>query len=152
MQATTRVDFYILETAESASRLLFACRLTEKAYGMSTGVYAHTETLAEARKLDDMLWTFRQGSFVPHQLLTNDTGDDSDEKLRAPVSIGSGSKNEPGGDLLINLTDNLPDFANGFRRVAEIISGSDAAQEAGRERFRQYRAMGLKPETHRIND
>jgi len=152
VQATTRVDFYILEAAEPASRLHFACRLTEKAYGMSTGVYAHTETPAEARRLDDMLWTFRQGSFVPHQLLTNDTGDGSEENVRAPVSIGSGSENESKGDLLINLTDDLPEFATGFRRVAEIISGSEAAQEAGRERFRQYRAMGLEPETHRIGD
>ena len=145
MQAPTRVDFYILDTAEPAKRLSFACRLTEKAYGLSNRVYAHMATPSEAQRLDEMLWTFRQGSFVPHQLLTNAV------KRRAPVSIGTGDTCELKGDLLINLTDTMLKFAAGFARVAEIICSDEPSRKAGRKRFKQYRDMGLEPETHRIS-
>jgi DNA polymerase-3 subunit chi len=119
---------------------------------MNTGVYAHAETPEEARRLDEMLWTFRQGSFIPHQLLTNNAEDAQERNANAyaNVSIGSGSESEHEGELLINLTDNLPEFATGFQRVVEIISGNEAAQQAGRARYKQYRDMGLEPETHRI--
>ena len=142
MQAATRVDFYILETAK---RLSFACRLTEKAYGLSNRIYAHMATQEEATRLDEMLWTFRQGSFVPHQLLT------AAGERRAPVSIGTDDTCEVKGDLLINLTDRMLTFATGFARIAEIVCSDEPSRQAGRERFKHYRDMGLEPETHRIS-
>ena len=145
MQAATRVDFYILAASEPASRLQFACRLTEKAYGLNNRVYAHTASQAEAEQLDKLLWTFKQGSFIPHQAL----GTDNDE--RAPVRIGSPERCENEGELLINLTEAAPEFATNFARVVEIVDGREASRKAGRERFRQYREMGLKPETHQID-
>jgi len=102
-------------------------------------------TPSDATRLDEMLWTFRQGSFVPHQLLTNAV------KRRAPVSIGTGDTCELKGDLLINLTDTMLKFAAGFARVAEIICSDEPSRKAGRKRFKQYRDMGLEPETHRIS-
>ena len=145
MQAETRVDFYILDAVEPASRLNFACRLTEKAYKLNNRVYAHTATPGDAQRLDEMLWTFRQGSFVPHQLLT-DAG-----KQRAPISIGTNEKCEDNGDLLINLTETIPEFMMGFQRVAEIISGDEQSRQNGRDRFKSYRELGIEPETHQIS-
>lgn len=140
----TRVDFYILATTDPASRLLFACRLTEKAYGLKHTVYAHTTSADTARKLDDLMWTFRQGSFIPHGLL-----DDADE--RTPVKIGGPKNAQTSGQLLINLGDDAPEFATGYDRVAEIIDGSPASKQAGRDRFKRYRAMGIEPVTHNID-
>ncbi|MCP4002034.1 MAG: DNA polymerase III subunit chi [Gammaproteobacteria bacterium] len=145
MQAKTRVNFYILNTVEPASRLNFACRLTEKAYSLNNRVYAHTATPRDAQQLDEMLWTFRQGSFVPHQLLT-DAG-----KHRAPVSIGTNDTSEKNGDLLINLAEAIPEFISGFQRVAEIICSDEQSRQIGRERFKNYRRLGIEPETHQIS-
>jgi DNA polymerase-3 subunit chi len=142
---TTRVDFYILAASEPASRLQFACRLTEKAYNLQHKVYAHTASAADAQRLDEMLWTFSQGSFVPHQILGG-----ADEE-RAPVNIGMAELCKDSGDLLINLTNETPDFVSNFARVAEIIDGQDESRQAGRERFKQYRELGLEPVTHNIN-
>ena len=144
MSENTRIDFYILAAKDPASRLHFACRLTEKAYALQHEVYAHAETPEEARQLDDMLWTFRQGSFVPHTLI-----DDGDQ--RAPVRIGTPEQAQTEGELLINLTAAAPDFAANFSRVAEIVDNTEAAKKAGRERFRQYRSMGFDPVTHNID-
>jgi DNA polymerase III subunit chi len=145
VEPDTRVDFYILATAGQNSRLQFACRLTEKAYGQKHRVYAHTASADEARELDELLWTFRQGSFIPHQLIS-ETADD-----RTPVRIGTPTGADDSGELLINLAPAAPAFTGNFARVAEIIDASEASKEAGRERFRQYRAMGYAPVTHTID-
>jgi DNA polymerase-3 subunit chi len=144
MSNLPRVDFYILAATEPVSRLRFACRLTEKAYALKHGVYAHTGSADEARQLDELLWTFRQGSFVPHGLI-----DDTDD--RTPVKIGRPDNAQTTGELLINLSTGTPDFVGNYKRVAEIVDGSEASKQAGRERFKQYRSMGLDPVTHNID-
>jgi len=141
--AGPRVDFYILDLTGTDSRLNFACRLTEKAYKLGGQVYAHTLSKTIAASLDDMLWNFRQGSFVPHELLGSGTP-------RAPVCIGTDRAVLEAGDVLVNLADDAPPFAQQFQRVAEIVTADPEATAAGRRRFRHYRELGLDPETHRI--
>jgi len=145
VESGTRIDFYILAEAGQSSRLQFACRLTDKAYGQQHRVYAHTTSDDEARELDELLWTFRQGSFIPHQLVSERADN------RTPVRIGTPACADDAGQLLINLGPEAPAFAGNFARVAEIIDATDASKDAGRERFRQYRAMGFNPVTHKID-
>ena len=142
-QATTRVDFYVLEAGGADSRLYFACRLTEKAYKMNHGVYAHTLSAATASRFDDLLWNFRQGSFIPHEVLTT-------AAPQAPVCIGTDSQVLRSGEVLLNLADSAPEFALQFGRVAEIVTSSAADKQAARARYKHYKALGLEPETHTI--
>jgi DNA polymerase-3 subunit chi len=139
-----RVDFYILAAHGPTSRLAFACRLSEKAYKMQTRVYAHASSDRQAEQLDQLLWTFRDGSFVPHERVRNE------QELRAPVAIGTPEIYTGSGELLINLCDVVPTFSTGFSRIAEIVPADDDARAAGRKRFKQYRDLGLEPTTHTI--
>lgn len=143
-QQDTRVDFYVLADTAVSARLRFACRLTEKAYSLDNRVHAHVENAADARELDELLWTYRQGSFVPHHVLGAASDGDS------PVTIGHGDDCDPHGDLLINLCTEIPAFFDRFGRIAEIIDGSDDHRQAGRERFGFYRDNGYAPATHRL--
>jgi DNA polymerase-3 subunit chi len=139
-----RVDFYVLAAAEAAARLRFACRLTEKAYLLNQRVHLHTDSPAAAAELDELLWTFRQGSFVPHEVAR------AGETPQSPVTIGHGPAPPPASDVLINLAGDVPAFADACPRVAEIIAGSEEARREGRERFRLYRQAGREPATHNI--
>ena len=107
-----RVDFYVLAATDSSARLRFACRLTEKAYGLNRKIHAYTSSAAMARELDELLWTFRQGSFVPHELLLSDT-----QEIVAPVTIGHADLSADDGDFLINLADEIPSFFDQYSRV-----------------------------------
>ena len=147
MPASTRVDFYILQTSEPNSRMQFACRLTEKAYGLGNTVYAHAPSEQDADRLDDLLWTFRQGSFVPHDALHKCA---AEQELATPVSIGTPDTRQQEAQLLINLTEETPDFVTKFGRIAEIVDSSEASRKAGRQRFKDYKKLGLEPETHTI--
>ncbi len=139
-----RVDFYVLEEPQPAARLRFACRLAEKAYHLDHRVHLQAGSAAEAADLDDLLWTFRQGSFVPHELAQ------PGQPPQSPVTIGHGPAPPPQADLLINLTGTVPDFADAFERVAEIVDGSDDGRRLGRERYRSYQERGRAPVTHNI--
>ena len=99
----------------------------------------------QARELDELLWTFHQGSFVPHALWVSATDDP------VPITIGYDEPTDVDGDLLINLADAIPSFFDRFTRIAEIIDGTQESRRLGRERFGFYRDNGYKPDTHNIS-
>jgi DNA polymerase-3 subunit chi len=140
----TRVDFYLPPEGAASDRHTVTCRLTEKAYQLGHRVYIHTATQDEARQLDELLWTFRQGSFVPHGLLAA-TRDEL-----TPVLIGAEADAGEEHDVLINLTDEVPVFFSRFKRVAEVVDGDAAARAAARSRYRYYRDRGYPLEIHEL--
>lgn len=140
-----RIDFYVLEQAAPQARLRFACRLAETAVKRQHRVHALTADPQSAAELDELLWTFRAESFVPHGIEAPDAA------TELPVTIGCDAATAPGrSEVLINLTPSVPACFEGFQRVAEIIDASDEGRHAGRERFRFYRDNGFEPQTHRI--
>ena len=63
----TRVDFYVVSDASPEARLQVAARLTEKAQRQGHSLFINTSSESEAEALDELLWTFRPASFIPHQ-------------------------------------------------------------------------------------
>ncbi len=141
----TRVDFYLLPGQDIQTRRAYACRITEKAYrtGHKIAILAADDT--EASILDDLLWTFRQGSFIPHTLAENYANDPL-----APVVIGTGEVPEPFKGLLINLSPDLPENWQHFQRIAEIINEDPGIRQAGRKKYQLYQEHGVELHTHRI--
>ena len=141
-----QVDFYILQAPAVRERLRTACRLAEKAWHRGHRVFIHTDSKETARSLDDMLWTYRQDSFVPHALYGDRVG--LDAASLEPVLVGDGTA-EPGDiDVLINLTESVPSFADKSARIAEIVSAGESARRAGRTRYRDYRDRGIPIQQH----
>ena len=140
-----RVDFYVLEESSAAGRLRLACRLAEKAYlAAQVALVWHTD-VQELKAFDDMLWTFMDGSFVPHEMLT--AGASSTE---TPVLLSAGTAPPVPVDIIINLAPDVPTCLAQTRRVAEIIDGDDSRRRAGRSRFKAYRDLGIQPASHNI--
>ncbi|MGD9387411.1 MAG: DNA polymerase III subunit chi [Gammaproteobacteria bacterium] len=144
----TRVDFYVLQAQAAQAREVFACRLAEKVWRLRHRVYLHAGSADAARKVDELLWTFRDGSFVPHALDADDLDEATAE--RTPVRIGAETEPHFEAELLINLDRQVPLFFSRFDRVAEIVGGDDDDKAAARERFRFYRDRGYTVETHQI--
>ncbi len=140
-----RVDFYILAATGEPSRHKFACRLAEKAYRLKHTVHIHTANRQQAEVLDELLWTFRDGSFVPHEVLNMPGRPPS-----APVTIGFDETGIGNQDLLINLTDEIPEMAASFPRVAELVTSDEQSRQLSRKRFVRYRELGAELETHNI--
>ena len=141
----SRVDFYILGESGESARHVFACRLAEKAYRLSNSVHIRTADASLTTRIDELLWTFRDGSFVPHEIVS------PGKPAVAPVTIGSINSGEPASsDLLINLAPDLPGSIAAFPRVAEIVSSDEGSRLQSRQRFAAYRDQGHTLETHNI--
>lgn len=140
----TRVDFYVLPNADPAQRSLLACRLAEKAYSQGLKVYIHTASESESQQLDELLWTFRAGSFLPHAIHTASETE--------PPAILLGHAHEPSShiDVLINLGAEIPPFFSRFERVAELVDQRPELLAQSRERFRFYRERGYDLNSHQL--
>ena len=140
-----RIDFYVLKQSGETSRQKFACRLAEKAYRLQHTVHIHTGNMADAERINELLWTFRDGSFVPHHII----GAAADVRQSA-VTIGCDQHLAQPRDLLINLGEAIPTFAETFPRIAELVTSDDECRQQGRKRFANYRSQGHTLETHKV--
>lgn len=140
------VDFYLTPATGDAARERLACRLAEKGYQRGLRVFIAVGDPQAAARVDDLLWTFQQGGFVPHALQSA-TGDDS----LHPVLIGVAQAPESHRDVLIVLREDVPDDFRRFGRVVEVVSGDPAERSRARARFRYYREQGANPGTHEID-
>ncbi len=139
-----RVDFYVLLDQRANGRALLACRLVDKAYSLGHAVYVLAGSEAQAEALDDLLWTFRQDSFIPHERYPL-TGEEN-----SPVLIGTVLPTEATAQVLINFTDRLPEGFERYERVVELVDQTPEVLTQSRERFKQYRERGCVPETHKL--
>jgi DNA polymerase-3 subunit chi len=154
---TLRVDFYVIEGSAADARLRIACRLAEKAYLASQRALIWHTDRRELEALDELLWTFADGSFVPHDWLTSNGGspEHSDSRQRAsevqaPVLLSAGSPPAEEFDFVINLAAEPPPFLHLARRIAEIVDGDEGRRRAGRVRFKAYRERGIHPASHAL--
>jgi DNA polymerase III subunit chi len=140
----TRVDFYLLSTADNNGKPIAACRLAHKAYRLKHRVYILTPNADDSANLDRLLWTFSPGSFVPHQVHAEPVDPD------LPVLIGHDAPPEGFNDVLISLAAQVPQFFGRFDRVAELVGADEAERADARERFRHYRDRGCNVQTHNL--
>lgn len=140
----TRVDFYVVEEPGDQALLKVACRLAEKAHAAGHSVYVYSEDADLRQRLDELLWTFRQGSFVPHELLENlQPGEDP-----VPVIIGGEAVPDGLDDIIVNLGAAIPDFFSRFKRCLELVPAAN--RERARERYRFYQNRGYPLAKHDI--
>jgi len=139
------VSFYILPTESLQERYLFACKLIEKAYRSGSFCYVLTDNAEQGRHLDDLLWTFRAGSFIPHQLYTGELP--GFEKV---ILIGSLNVPESWQQTVFNLSSHCPEEPGKMERILEILDNSEATKELGRNRYRHYQQLGFNLKTHKI--
>lgn len=141
----SQVDFYVLNASGETNRQRFACRLAEKAYRLQNTVHIQVADQQSATQLDELLWTFRDGSFVPHEVLEN-----SAAKGTSPVTISIDSLPSGNCDLLINLSNGMPKDSAAFPRVAEIVTSDDESKKRSRQHFAEYRNEGHKLDSHKL--
>jgi DNA polymerase-3 subunit chi len=139
------ISFYILPSELTQERDEFACKLIEKAYRSGCFCYVLTDNAEQSQKIDDLLWTFRAGSFIPHQIYTGEL-----PALEKVILIGSLDVPELWQKIVINLSSYCPKQFDNIERILEILDNSEATKELGRNRYRQYQQSDITITTHKI--
>jgi len=135
------IDFYILKPDTTRSPELLACQLAEKAYQRQQPTCLLARDRAQAEQLDQLLWTFREDSFLPHAIAT--------EQTSAPITIATADQ-APSSDIVINLSERIPEELTNTRRVIEIVANDETAKAQARQRYRHYQQQGNTVNTHNI--
>jgi len=128
--------------------MVFACRLCEKAMSQGMKIYIHIGSEKAAQDMDDLLWSFKPESFIPHTIVGLDEDLDADEEI--PVFIGYGTSCSISATLLINLSEEIPAFHDQFERIAEIVPNQEAAKIRLREHWNLYKAKGFDLKHHAL--
>jgi DNA polymerase-3 subunit chi len=130
----TEIAYYHLEGSSLEGAL---AKLLEKALanGLTALVKAGSEERVEA--LNAALWTYDQGSFLPHGSAKDGNGPDQ------PVWLTAGDDN-PGGATILFLTDGAESVEIGnFNRCLELFDGrDDDALQTARSHWKAYQEAG----------
>lgn len=139
-----RIDFYLLADDNPTARWNIVFRLADKAYQLGHKIYVHTSSAQETNLLDNLLWTQREDSFLPHAVY-------GDSQLKdVPILIGHGGDPSDQQDILMNLSQTTPDFFSRFQRVIEVIPAETSWRDMARARYKQYRELGCELATHNV--
>lgn len=140
------VSFYVLPGESSGERYQFACKLIEKAYRSGVYCYVLADTGAQAQQIDDLLWTFRAGSFIPHQIYAGEM-----PAVAKTILIGSAEPPEPWRNTIVNLSSQCPKDFQSTERILEILDNGEDTKRLGRERYKLYQQAGIEITTHKIS-
>ncbi len=142
----SNVSFYVLESASINDLYKTVIRLSIKAYEAENQVLIYSNHENVLAKIDDLLWTYSNTSFIPHVLIkSNEEVEDID-----PIILANFEPTLPKKDILIQLADDpIPSF-QGYDRIIEILYNDPEYLAKGRERFKFYRRNGIEPKTIKI--
>ena len=138
-----RVDFYIIEKPRfSQDPLLLVCELTKKACAATQSILIRCQDHTQAEELDDLLWSFEEDAFIPHQI-AGEEGDDDAKVLLVPPGIDTKPR-----ALVINLHHSC--VGHRSDRILEIVTADAAARQHSRQRWREYQQRGSQINSHRL--
>jgi DNA polymerase III subunit chi len=139
------IRFHTLGDAGGPARLKQACALIEKSFRDGERVLVWLDDAAALTQFDNLLWTFADRSFVPHEPLAADPA-----ACEAPVQLFAGAELPASAaahfTTLVTLREQPSKAALDFNTVIEVVDADPAIRAAGRERFRFYRAHGATPQ------
>ena len=132
-----RADFYLIQKERfREDPLLLVCELAKRGYAANLPMLVLARDTAQAEALDDLLWSFEDDAYLPHQI----AGDDEDELC--PILIATPEMDVPARPLLVNLRDGVP--AGTFDRVLEVVPADPSARGPLRERWKHYQSLGFE--------
>jgi len=156
----TQVDFYILNNTKVEQ---FACLLTEKAFKKGHKVHLLTTDENQTARMDKLLWTYNDQSFLPHVAINDDSHTSEHEsqhtpqhksqhelQKETPIHISHDDQNALLSDVLINLRSEIPSFYQQFNRIAELVSSDERQRQAARVQYREYQQRGCTVASHQI--
>jgi DNA polymerase-3 subunit chi len=120
-------------------------RLAGKALEQGKRVLVHAPDQAEARRVDQMLWSIQPTGFLAHCL--------ADHRLAAvtPLLVGHAEQAAGCDEVLLNLCPEVPAFFSRFERLLEIVTTDEQDRQYAQQRWRFYKDRGYPLDSHRMD-
>ncbi len=137
-----RIEFVNLREAGSDA-LTAAARLAAYHQGQGRRVLIEAIDQAEAQEMDKRLWTFKDGSFVPHFVAGGP------DQAQEPVLIDTQAENPNGAEVLIRLHPKDPTACDGFSVAILLIPAENGPElDTCRDLYAKMREAGQAEVVH----
>ena len=136
----TRIDFYQLDPQRHQADKV-VCQLCQKAYEKQQRTLLLTKNPDQTSHLDRQLWVFKDESFVPHDTEQQDAFD-------TPILINNNPDSRDERQLLINLSENIPDNFAQYERIIELVTEENKQQ--ARQHYSFYKERGYPLNHHNL--
>ena len=132
----TEVSFYQVMNATPASVDATLPALLEKVLKTGKTVVVKCPSEGRMERLDEALWSYKEGSFLPHG-----TQDDA-FKEKQPVYLTTEDENPNGAEILVTVSGATSADFSSFERVLDMFEASDVQKENARERWKDLKSKG----------
>ncbi len=133
-----KISFYLFEKSPER-QVESACRLCRKILRQSARIWLLCEDAELRQQLDERLWTFDTSGFIPHGI----------DQPQAGVCI-SAQLPDAQDWIIFNFNNQALEQYSKFSHIIEIIENNEPAKIIGREKFKQYRRLGIEPQAFKL--
>lgn len=134
-----RVDLYLLPANTFNGCFHFVCQLVEKTVQQGYAPVIQLESAEAAESLDQLLWTFRDTSFIPHH-----------QSITDPKILTAGAAGKTPSLVMNCRLLETPEPLDG-RRLLQIVPNETDLLQLARRHYRFYQQQGCELATHQIN-
>lgn len=138
----TRVDFYVLQAATAQARYALACRLLDKAIKGQHQIVVALDSAEQQQQVEHELLNFRPETYLPFRSST-------DEDCGEPIVLDTQADNSH-HDILLCLSQKLPDNFSQYQRVIEIVTQDEPALSSTREHWAFFKDRGYPVHHHAL--
>ncbi|MCD8340244.1 MAG: DNA polymerase III subunit chi [Burkholderiales bacterium] len=123
----------------------YACEILRKIQKLGQSACVLFDDKVEMESFNNLLWEFDSRSFIPHGVAA------TKEASEGAFVLSNNIDQLPDAQNLILLCHQVhPRFyenMNRFPRILDIVAHDDPELTEGRNRFKQYRKLGIQPIT-----
>ncbi len=126
---------YFIELAV-AQKPKYICEISEKLYNLGKQIHIFTSEKKDGRFLDQLLWTWKQDSFIPHSL--SDENEETDAVQICTVALPATA-----AEALILFDPLSPEPFEAYSMIIDFAETYDKQKlNASRVRYKQVRDSG----------
>ena len=133
-----KVSFYLFEKSDER-QVHSTCRLCRKILKDTQRIWLYCPDSNLQQQLDEALWTFDASSFIAHGI----------EQDSATICISARLPAELDW-IVFNFNNQALEQIDKFSHIIEIIENNELAKQQGREKFKQYRRLGIEARTFKL--
>ena len=129
-----KVDFYIYEISDYQLYQKLVCSVIEETYNTNSNVLLLCEDEESCESFDQLLWTFKDIAFIPHER----TKKNRITTQRIDLATTDQSL------ILMNLSYLFPDSFETHSQIIEMSGYDESSRQKARQNFKKYRTMDFE--------
>lgn len=145
--SSSAVNFYILADSDLHHRLLFVCRLTEKAFDRQLPTLIIAADGEQLEALNRLLWSFKPERFIAHEIIKSELQKPLPHVLLTD-NVEKAKHLDFNPQVVIDLSYDATPLA--FPKVMLVANQYQEVLANARMKYQSYVNEGITPAVHKI--